>query len=130
MENSTDRIDRYLDGKMDATEKTAFEQEMQHDTSLQQQVEVQRNLRGGIERLGMKSTIASTFRKMTVKNKIYKWGAATVAITAIGVATYFGYQHISHLPGERKITYELPALNENGKAEWANADRSLPTQLF
>lgn len=124
MEKLTDKIDRYLDGAMNAEEKSAFENEINANPELKKQVDVQSNLRAGIERLGMKTTVSATFRKMTLKNKIYKWGVATVAVAAIGTATYFGYNAIA------QDNYELPALNEQGTTLWADADRNLPTQLF
>lgn len=127
MEKLTDKIDRYFDGAMNAEEKAAFEKEINASADLQQQVDVQRNLRAGIERLGMKSAVSSTFRKMTLKNKIYKWGVATVAVTAIATAAYFGYPALT---GNSTADYELPALNEDGTSLWADADRNLPTQLF
>lgn len=129
MEKLTEKIDRYLDGKMNAEEKSAFETELGRNPGLQNQIDIQKNLRAGIERIGMKKEISSTFRKMTLKNKIYKWGIATVAIAAIGTACYFGYNQLSN-PGGPNITFELPALNEEGKPEWADADKNLPTQLF
>lgn len=128
MENNlSDKIDQYLDGKMNAQENAAFEKELSSNETLRQQVEMQTNLRQGIDRLNLKSNISSQFRKMTIKNKIYKWGVATIAIAAIGTASYFGYQQLN---GNAADNYELPALNEQGKAEWSDADKNLPTQLF
>jgi hypothetical protein len=126
MENSiSDKIDQYLDNKMNVEEKLAFEKELSSNETLRQQVEIQTNLRQGIERLNLKSNISSQFKKMTIKNKIYKWGVATIAIAAIGTASYFGYQQVNG-----GNNYELPALNEEGKPVWADADKNLPTQLF
>lgn len=129
MEQMTEKIDRYLDGMMSPDEKASFEKEISNNPALAQQVDVQRNLRGGIERIGMKTAVSATFRKMTLKNKIYKWGVATVAVAAIGTAFYFGYNQPGNSSG-REITYDLPAQNEDGNSTWANADRNLPTQLF
>ncbi len=123
----SDKIDQYLDGKMNPEEKASFEKELSSNESLRQQVEIQTNLRQGIERLNLKSNISSQFKKMTLKSKIYKWGAATIVIAAIGTAAYFGYQQLNGNPSDN---YELPTLNEEGKAEWADADKNLPTQLF
>lgn len=130
MDNITDKIDAYLDGTLSAEEQTAFEQQINGDESLRRQVEVQQQLRAGIERLGMKAVTASTFRKMTLKNKIYKWGAATVAVAAIATTAYFLMNDPSSGKDEANITYELPATNEEGGTDWAAADRNLPTQLF
>lgn len=129
MEQMTEKIDRYLDGTMSPDEKASFEKEISNNPALAQQVNVQQNLRGGIERIGMKTAVSATFRKMTLKNKIYKWGVATVAVAAIGTACYFGYNQSGNSSG-REITYDLPANNEDGNSIWANADRNLPTQLF
>jgi parvulin-like peptidyl-prolyl isomerase len=129
MENNlSDKIDSYLDGKMSAEEKSAFEKELSNNESLRQQVEMQQNLRAGIDRMNLKSTISSQFRKMTLKSKIYKWGITTVAITAIATAAYFSYNKFSG--NSSANNYTLPQLNEQGKPEWANADKNLPTQTF
>jgi cytochrome c2 len=125
-----DQIDAYLDGTLSPADKIAFETQLAGDESLRQAVEVQKNLRAGIERLGMKAATASTFKKMTLKNKLYKWGAATVAVTAIATSIYYGMNPNSSSNEGVNITYELPATNENGGTDWATADRNLPTQLF
>lgn len=129
--NNIDQIDAYLDGTLSPEEKTAFENQLANDESLRQQLEVQKNLRAGIDRLGMKAATAATFRKMTLKNKIYKWGVATITVATIATTTYFIMNNSSSSPNEGpEITYELPATNEEGGTNWADADRNLPTQLF
>lgn len=131
MNELIDKIDAYLDGTMNAEERAAFETQMNSDAALREQVNVQQNLRAGIDRLGMKAATASTFRKMTLKNKIYKWGIATVAVAAVATTTYFAMNASSSVNEDgANITYELPATNETGGTEWADADRNLPTQLF
>src|SRR5665213_1677370 len=111
MENNiSDKIDSYLDGKMSVEEQTSFEKEISQNETLRQQVETQNNLRKGIDRLNLKSNISTQFRKMTLKSKIYKWGIATVAVAAIGTATYFGYNKIAG--NNSANNYTLPTLNE------------------
>lgn len=114
MEKQIDKIDRYLDGSMNAEEKSAFETEMHSSSDLQNQVTIQRDLRAGIERLGMKKVIASHFRKMTLKNKIYKWGIATVAVGLICVASYFAYTKFYNST-ESERTHDISVLK--GKDE-------------
>jgi mono/diheme cytochrome c family protein len=129
MENSlSDKIDQYLDGKMNAAEKAAFEKEISANPELQQQVETQKTLRGGIERANLKANITSTYKKITIKNKITKWGLTTVAVAAIGTAAYFGFNTLHSATSS--ANYELPALNEEGTSVWADADKNLPTQIF
>ncbi|HTF04667.1 MAG TPA: cytochrome c [Bacteroidia bacterium] len=130
MDHIIDQIDAYLDGTLSAEEKISFENQLGGDESLRQQLNTQRNLRAGIDRLGMKAATASTFRKMTLKNKIYKWGIATVAVVAVATTIYYGAQAATNSQNGPEITYELPATNEEGNTNWAQADRNLPTQLF
>src|SRR5574337_136043 len=131
MDPIIDKIDRYLDGKMDAAEQAAFEKEVSANPGLQQQIYVQKNLRAGIGRAGMKSAINKSFKQQSLKSKVYKWGIATATIAVVGTAVYFGAQkYSSAAEAGPQITYELPTLNEDGKPEWANADKNLPTQLF
>ena len=129
MENNlSDQIDSYLDNKMTADAKSAFEREMSSNENLCQQVETQKNLRAGIDRLNLKSNISSQFRKMTLKSKIYKWGISTITVAAIATTIYFGYNKLSG--NNSADNYTLPTLNEQGKPEWSDADKNLPTQLF
>lgn len=129
MENNiSDKIDQYLDGKMSIEEKTSFEKEISSNETLRQQIETQRNLRQGIERLNMKSAISSQFKKMSLKSKLYKWGIATVTIAVIASASYFGYNSLNGT--NTADNYTLPTLNEEGKPEWSSADKNLPTQIF
>jgi mono/diheme cytochrome c family protein len=130
MNNLIDQIDAYLDGTMNATDRAAFETKMNADASLREQVNTQQNLRAGIDRIGMKAATAQTFRKITLKNKFYKWGVATVAVAAIATSAYLINNSVSSTSDGPEITYELPATNEEGGTEWADADRNLPTQLF
>lgn len=129
MNNLIDKIDAYLDGTMSPEEAAAFETQMKSDAALREQVTTQQNLRAGIERLGMKAATASAFKKITLKNKLYKWGAATIAVAAIATSAYLMTTSPS-VDSEANITYELPATNEEGGTQWADADRNLPTQLF
>lgn len=130
MNNLIDQIDAYLDGTMNATDRAAFETKMNSDASLREQVTTQQNLRAGIERMGMKAATAQTFKKITLKNKLYKWGIATVAVAAIATSAYHINNSVSLNTDGPEITYELPATNEEGGTEWSDADRNLPTQLF
>lgn len=130
MNELIDKIDAYLDGTMNAEERAAFETQMNSNAALREQVDVQQHLRAGIDRLGMKAATASAFKKITLKNKLYKWGVATVAVAAVATTTYFAVNAASSNDNGANITYQLPATNENGGTEWADADRNLPTQLF
>ncbi len=129
MNNLIDQIDAYLDGTMNAEDSASFEAKMNSDASLLDQVNTQRNLRAGIERIGMKAATAQTFKKITLKNKLYKWGIATLAVAAIATSAYLATTTSTTTDGA-EITYELPATNEEGGTNWADADRNLPTQLF
>ncbi len=129
MNNLIDQIDAYLDGTMSAEESASFETKMNSDASLLEQVNTQRNLRAGIERIGMKAATAQSFKKITLKNKLYKWGVATIAVAAIATSAYLATTSSSSTDGP-EITYELHDTNEEGGTEWSDADRNLPTQLF
>lgn len=128
MNQLIDTIDAYLDGKLPQEEGLAFEARINAEPALKEMVESQRNLRGGMERLGMKSAANAQFRRISIRNKIYKWGLAAVATTAIIGAAYLIYD--DHVSSQQETTFELPATNELGGTNWADADRNLPTQLF
>lgn len=130
MNTLIDQIDAYLDGTMNIEDQAKFEAQLVNDAVLREQVDVQRNLRAGIERMGMKAATSSAFRKITLKNKIYKWGMATVAVGAVVGGSYLVMNSTSTETEGANITYTLPATNEDGGTEWADADRNLPTQLF
>ncbi|MCK6641876.1 MAG: peptidyl-prolyl cis-trans isomerase [Bacteroidia bacterium] len=128
MNQHIDTIDAYLDGKLSQEEGLAFEARINAEPALKEMVESQRNLRGGMERLGVKSAANAQFRRISIRNKIYKWGLATIAATVIAGSAYLSYN--DHVSSKQEITYELPATNELGGTDWADADRNLPTQLF
>lgn len=128
MNQLIDTIDAYLDGKLSQEEGLAFEARINAEPALKEMVELQRNLRGGMERLGVKSAANAQFRKISIRNKIYKWGLAAVATTAIVGAAYLIYD--DHVSSQQETTFELPATNELGGTDWADADRNLPTQVF
>ena len=53
----TEQIERYLQGQLSGTEKTAFEEQMAGDPALREAVQLQRQLIMGIERATLKQKV-------------------------------------------------------------------------
>jgi hypothetical protein len=125
-----EKIERYLQGELTGEEKATFEEQLANEPGLQEAVQIQREVMKGIERTALKQQVkhaAKQFRLGKLYSKL-AWGGLITAIVLTAVILY--YKGKSH---EQAGTYEgrqLPAYNEAGEKQWADADRNLPAQVF
>jgi hypothetical protein len=86
-----ERIERYLDGEMSSADKAAFESELALDASVREAVQLQQDIRLGLERASLSSSIRRA--KQHYYRRIgYRWGGlglgfAIVTLIAILLAT-------------------------------------------
>ena len=120
-------IEKYLRDELSADERASFEEQLKTDANLQKEVELQKDVVKGIERLAMKQTIQKSY-------KSYKLGKSGLniglgAIVLVGVVSVFLWMNnnTSLFNNDANV---LPKLNEQGENLWADADKYLPSQLY
>lgn len=123
-----ERIERYLQGEMSAVERSAFEVQMAADAGLREAVSLQREIMQGLERSVLTQQVqiaAKQFKLGKLYTKLF-WGGVITAVVITAVVLYKRSQpHVAPSFGQ-----SLPALNEAGEKEWADADRVIPAQVF
>lgn len=125
MNPDTELITRYINGELSATDKAAFEVQLSSDAQLKKEYDLQVTLVEGIKRMGLKNQLSSSFRKVKT-HKLLTKAAIGVAITLAVLGAALVIKHQSNRTPEA-IRYEL---NEEGKANWSEADKMLESQLF
>lgn len=93
----TEDIVRYINGQMDAAEATAFEQDMNLDALLMEEVAIQRKLSRVVQIASIKNRLDSIHEEFEVgeskvisinkpaKSKLWQWVAAAAVIAGLGV---------------------------------------------
>lgn len=125
MSKFTQLIDRYLSDRMSAADKAEFEKQIKANPQLKAEVELQREVMRGVERYGMRQSARKGLKKASVKTKVVKWGIALAITAAVAAVAWVAKDKFSR--EHNNIRYEL---NEEGKKQWADADRNLTPQLF
>lgn len=121
----TELITRYINGELTAADQAAFEAQLSSNADLKKEYELQLKLVEGIKRMGLKNQLSSSFRKVKT-NKLITKAAIGVAITLAVLGAVLVIKHQSNKTPD-EIRYEL---NEEGKANWSEADKMLESQLF
>lgn len=86
--DNTKRIDRYLSGEMSADEKVKFEQEIEDNDALREELETQNNIQNAAGRVGIKKTVKSVGKRYHRIN-LSKWILGGAAIVAIALASIY-----------------------------------------
>lgn len=125
MANYTELIDKYLNNELSPEEKKAFEEQLQTNTELKAEYDLQLDVVKGVQRMGIKTQVQRSFRKAKMGKTMMR--IAVVSLTAIVVlsAAYFAKKKLEK--PANNIKYEL---NEGGTNNWAEADKVLEGQLF
>ncbi|MBI1288774.1 MAG: hypothetical protein GC178_14495 [Flavobacteriales bacterium] len=124
--NNIERIEKYLMGDMSATEKTAFENEMNSNAELKEQVELQRDLMEGITRKSLVQDAQKAHKKYKLGKGGLNWGLGGFAVLVVAAAAWFLAPKFS---SETSENLRYPT-NEIGTEQFADADKFLPSQLF
>lgn len=122
-------IENYISGNLSGPDKAAFEKKLASDPALQKEVQLQRELMQGIQRVGLKQLIRKGMRKYKFARRLRNWGLGGLSAVVIAGAALFLYHSASKTHAEN-APYELPELNEQGQKNWSDADKYLPTQIF
>jgi len=126
MKKQTEIIDQYLHNQLNASDKKAFETELSTNENLRKEVELQREIMKGIEQLGMRTEIKQSIKKTKFKKLVRNIGLATTGLAIVAGAVYY----VTAQKNPTKKSEILHELNEKGEANWSEADRVLPSQLF
>ncbi len=112
------KIDLYLEGKLSAKDKAAFEKQMEADTELKKEVKLQQDLIKGVELLKIKKDLkrALTLHKQGIH--FLKWGylSLNLLFTSVALTGFIGKKNGNNAPTVEKVTIiqkdslsELPA---------------------
>ncbi|MBL4670455.1 MAG: cytochrome c, partial [Flavobacteriales bacterium] len=105
-------------------EKKAFEDKLKTDASLQKEVEIQRDVIKGIERVGAKQSIQKAYKKYKLGKSGFNLGLGTIILVAV-VSAFLWYSDSNKAKAD-----VLPQFNENGEEVWVDADKYLESQKF
>ena len=128
--NEIQYIEQYLKGKLDSTQRLAFEKKLIADSAFKEKVELQQLLMQGIENRAIRNSVAEAYGKAKFKSKL-KLGLGVAFIVAVIVTGILFIQNLTNFEGS------FPNENENleDKAELVipseqQAGNSLETQFF
>jgi hypothetical protein len=124
-----EKIEQYLNGQLEAAEKTAFEEQMAGDPGLREEIRLQKEIMKGIERAALRKSLQGKRLRFRRGRRFTQWGSAGLVILVVAAAILY-YKHNA---GGQASGYEgrsLPAYNESGEKSWADADRNLGAQTF
>lgn len=114
-------------GEMSATEKTAFETEMNSNPELKEQVELQRDLMEGVTRKSLVQDAQKAHKKYKLGKGGLNWGLGGFAVLVVAAAAWFFSTQLSSETASENLRYQT---NEVGTEQFADADKFLPSQLF
>ncbi len=117
-------IEKYLRNELEEKDQIEFEKRIESNPEFRKEVELQRDLMNGIERLSLLKAIERAKIKYMRGKWLLKIGLGIIVISIIVVSTYlFVDQNSENSSG-------LYKLNEVGEPLWSDADRYLPKQEF
>lgn len=119
-------IEKYLRNELSATDKKAFEDQLKTDANLQKEVEIQKEVIKGVERIGVKQSIQKAYKKYKLGKSRFNLGLGTIILVAV-VSAFLWY---SNSNSANANTDGLPEFNEKGEKVWADADKYLESQKF
>ncbi len=119
-------IENYLLGKMSANEKADFEKQLETDASLKQNLEMQKSLIDGLQRMGLKNDLLSAKRSLFMR-KVWTWFGAAVLLTAIAFGIYYNSEKEELVEKvEKEINDERAEIKDKGVK---NKDKGLRTKV-
>lgn len=125
MNTYTELITRYINGDLSDADKAAFEAQLTSNAGLKKEYDLQLKTVESIKRLGLKNQLASSFKKVKTAKLMTKAAIGLAITLAVLGAVLIIKSQSNKTPNE--IHYEL---NEEGKANWSEADKNLESQLF
>lgn len=90
MNNNSEKIDQYLSGKMTASEKAVFEDQLSNDAELQEELDIQRGIIDASVDAGVKAEFAKAMPARTVFKRPSTW--LTLAAACIALFLLYNYR--------------------------------------
>lgn len=113
-------IENYLMGKMSDSEKADFEKKRKADATLNQNVELQKSLVAGLERMGLKNDLLKAKRSLFAR-KVGTWFGTAILLTIVAFGIYYNTERgkaVEEIDTEIvEITEEKININELGTNE-------------
>ncbi len=81
-----ENIEKYLEGGLSESEKMQFEASLSSDAVLQNEVQIQKEINGGIERQILKAEIATAYKQYNKTRKLQQYSIYAIILLAIGTA--------------------------------------------
>jgi len=126
-----EKIEKYLNGQLTATEKMEFEKELASNPSLKEQVDLQKQVQQGVQRIQIKKQVQQAFKKYKWTKNFKNWGLGGLSMAIVATAiVFFTYKNPVEKSNPLGMKQPLPELNENGEKLWSDADKYLPAQYF
>ena len=98
MNNNSILIDRYLQNEMSAEERTAFENQLTTDKSLQEELQIQQQIIKAATTAGLKAEFGKAIRKRIITKRLLQWGIVIIIVAA--AVTFFMLQN-NHAASEK-----------------------------
>jgi cytochrome c2 len=125
MINYTEIIAKYIAGELSETDKGTFERELNTNTDLKKEYDLQLEIVEGAKRLGLKNQVATSFKTVKTKKLITKTLIGLAITVAVIGAAVLVKKTINKNASE--VLYEL---NEQGNTNWSEADKKIESQVF
>ena len=114
--DNTKRIDQYLSGELSAEQHQAFELELNTNSALREELELQSNLLEATKRAAIRAEVKSTARRYFY-NKLLKWsvgGLSVVALSSLLLFTFLPKNESANstLTVDEKTGFNIPQLEE------------------
>lgn len=102
------KIEQYLQGQLNLDETLAFEQQLNINAELKQEVDLQLQLNKGLERIAIKASASKAYQNYKFKTNLYKWGFGSLSVLVLSLAIVYGSMKLSENNQEHQTINNQP----------------------
>lgn len=125
-----EQIERYLMKQMNATERTAFEEQLRKNPELQQEVDMQHQLMQGIKHLALKDVAKNAQSKWKFNQNIWKFGLGGTLIATLAVSAVLITQNLTDGVIASANPVEKSVKQVHLGEDYVDVNPSLPSTYF